>query len=676
MGSWRLDRLLEALTSQQFMMYLVWTGMAGLTIALLIMMRTQWGQSQPLRKCIFLSLLAHLLMGMYAATIGIATSAHGHPGESIMTVHAVETLVAGELDEEPVELDEDEANDAAQEPWDALASSVTAEPKPEQAVERPESEEHPVAQPEAAAAPAIPAEAPLAVEKPLAAPLATAPAAVDAVPIAAALTAKAAATAIEAPTAVKVDAPAPPAPQPDAPQAEIAAQSSPAPPAAAPPDPSDSAAGLLESAPLPPAHDALHTSDGSVAAPAALSGTSGPLEPIRLPTSRMAPQGAVAGASPAPAAPAETYQNRVAPDRAARAQRYGATPQSEAAAQAALRWLAAHQSADGRWDASRYGAGMERQVDGQHRGNAGADADTGVTGLALLAFLAAGNSHQSGDYRDVVDRGLRFLTSSQAADGSLGGQAMNYAFMYCHGMATLAITEAYGMTHDERLRPAVERAVGYTVAAQHPSSGGWRYRPWRERPSDRGDMSQFGWQLMVMRSAELSGVPIPGEAKQALARFLSLVSSGAHGGLASYRPSERATPTMTAEALACRQFMGMRREDAAGNEAADYLMQFTPGTGVRNLYYWYYGTLAMFQLQDNRWQRWNSELQRALIDAQIVAGVQAGSWEPDAQWGGYGGRVYATALGALCLEVYSRYLPLYAENTVATPPEATSPLQR
>ena len=78
-----------------------------------------------------------------------------------------------------------------------------------------------------------------------------------------------------------------------------------------------------------------------------------------------------------------------------------------------------------------------------------------------------------------------------------------------------------------------------------------------------------------------------------------------------------------------------------------------------NLYYWYYGTLGMYQLQGDHWQRWNSAMQTTLVQRQRLNGDVAGSWDPDCLWGGYGGRVYSTAMSALCLEVYYRYLPMY-----------------
>jgi hypothetical protein len=134
-----------------------------------------------------------------------------------------------------------------------------------------------------------------------------------------------------------------------------------------------------------------------------------------------------------------------------------------------------------------------------------------------------------------------------------------------------------------------------------------------------------------------------------------------HGGLASYRPHERSTRPMTAEALVARQFLGMTPEHPTAKEAGDYLLDGLPSDEQINLYYWYYGTLAMYQLQGEHWTRWNAALQKTLIHRQVTAGNLAGSWDPDCIWGGYGGRVYSTAMATLCLEVFYRYLPLYGE---------------
>jgi hypothetical protein len=331
----------------------------------------------------------------------------------------------------------------------------------------------------------------------------------------------------------------------------------------------------------------------------------------------------------------------------------GGSPETEAAVQAALRWLSSNQEPDGRWQAKRHEAGRDTMTDGRSRPNAGLEADAGMTGLALLSLLGAGHTHHRGSYQENVRRALEFLLAIQTPSGSLAGGADSYAAMYCHGMATFALGEAFGVTGDPRLEQPLRRAIGYTVAAQDPLGGGWRYRP-----RDPGDTSQLGWQLMALRSAELAGIPIPEPTRANTIRYLQSVAAGQHGGLASYRPRERVTRTMTAEAVFCWQLLGMTRQHPAGNEAGDFLLGDLPGQGPPNFYYWYYATLATFRLQGRHWERWNDALRTHLVATQQRTEPLAGSWDPDPVWGGYGGRIYSTSLATLSLEVYYRYLPL------------------
>jgi hypothetical protein len=358
----------------------------------------------------------------------------------------------------------------------------------------------------------------------------------------------------------------------------------------------------------------------------------------------------------------DLYAHRTQADRMPLLERYGGTPLTEDAVAESLDWLAANQEPDGRWDADQHGAGRESRVLGHDRRAAGAEADTAITGLALLALLGSGQTHFEGTYRQNVQKGLEYLLRMQGDDGNLSGRASLFARMYCHGIATLAISEAYAVTGDRRLKPYVSRAIGYTIGAQHPS-GGWRYQP-----GDQGDMSQFGWQLMALKSASLAGIPFPGGTRASALRFLGSVSSGTHSGRASYRRGEVATRAMTAEALACRFFLGSHRNNATVREAADFVTTELPGQGRPNLYYWYYATLAMFQVQGDSWHRWNEALQEALLSRQRTDGTLAGSWDPDTVWGNYGGRVYSTAMATLCLEVYYRYLPVYETTESAAQP--------
>ena len=260
----------------------------------------------------------------------------------------------------------------------------------------------------------------------------------------------------------------------------------------------------------------------------------------------------------------------------------------------------------------------------------GVQANTATTGLALLAFLAAGHTHQHGPYQPQVARGLEFLRDSQSpTTGSLAGNAGRYVAMYCHGIATLALSEAYIMTRDESLRPALERAVHYTVVTQHPTTGGWRYQP-----GDQGDTSQFGWQLMALVSARSAGIPIPERVWQGTDRWLQRVSLGDHGGLACYTPDRRVpSHSMTAEALACRFFLQADLGSAAVDEAANFISREGLGREPMNLYYFYYATLALYQVQDHRWLAWNRALTAKLVGTQRELGFPGGQLGPQHRMG-------------------------------------------
>ena len=357
----------------------------------------------------------------------------------------------------------------------------------------------------------------------------------------------------------------------------------------------------------------------------------------------------------------DPYAMRRSPKRVAEAVAHGGSQETERAVARGLAWLSRAQSSDGRWDASRHGAGVERTVQGHHRSGAGARSDHGVTGLALLALLGGGSTHRDGPHAAEVARGIDFLVRRQKADGSLAGDAEFFAALYCHGMATIALGEACAMSGDERLREPLARAIAHTLSKQSPSTGGWRYAA-----GDRGDTSQLGWQVMAIhaaRNAGLDGLDVPLERA---GRFLASVSSGAAGGLASYRPRERPSVAMTAEALFCRLLLGLDPAQPLAIEAVAFIDASALDASTFNAYACYYATLAMFHAGGPAWERWNARLQRVVLPLQRSDGDAEGSWDPDAVWGGHGGRVYSTALSVMMLEVYYRYLPMHRGRNGAT----------
>ncbi len=374
-----------------------------------------------------------------------------------------------------------------------------------------------------------------------------------------------------------------------------------------------------------------------------------------------------------------TYRLRTSPQRTKIAIDMGANEESEQAVEASLQWLAANQRPQGYWETIETILGREPEKlnfgelggtarDQQtERARSGFQSEAGLTALAVLAFLGKGYTHEDNTYSDNVDRALRWLVSQQDAQGFLGGKANRYARMYCHGMATIALGEAYGMTKDRALREPLARAVQYIVAAQYPD-GSWRYSDWRllESQHRKGDMSMFGWQLMALKSARTAGLDVPGTAFDKAVDFLIACGNDTKsrglsqsGGLAAYRLGEAPRPAMTAESLFCKQMLGIKRTNRASAEAVDYLLRNLPQRSKQDLYFWYYGTLAMYNHGGEPWRRWNDALRDNLVADQRTDGDYAGSWNPRFPWGDYGGRVFSTVVSTLCLEVYYRFLPLY-----------------
>ncbi|HZN59295.1 MAG TPA: hypothetical protein VFD71_14555 [Planctomycetota bacterium] len=377
------------------------------------------------------------------------------------------------------------------------------------------------------------------------------------------------------------------------------------------------------------------------------------------------------------------YQLRTASRREEAIRQGGGSEETERAVALGLRWLALHQSPDGRWDLRNFmkhlsdaaerdrwhpdwdGRGRNDSRGGTSRAENG---DMGATGLALLAFLGHGDTHlDAGPYQENVRRGFHFLLSHQLRDGDLrdGGN------LYMHALSSFAICEAYALTRDPALEAPARRAIGFTLRTQNPDRGGWRYEPYPQ--SEDVDTSVFGWMLMAIKSARIAGIEIDARAVARMERYLDSVRMTRGGGRYAYQPGlPRSSIAMTAQGFFCQQILAElkppRTEDErtrvrrAAGESVSLLLAQRPEAADQdgaNAYYWYYATLALFQEGGAPWERWNSQLKEVLLKLQLGEdqGSAAGSWDPIDRRAQLGGRVYSTAMGILCLEVYYRYAP-------------------
>jgi hypothetical protein len=326
---------------------------------------------------------------------------------------------------------------------------------------------------------------------------------------------------------------------------------------------------------------------------------------------------------------------------------------------AALRWLANHQEPDGRWDVVKYG---------------GKKADVACTGLALLAFLGAGHTEKVGKYKKNVKLAVAWLKKVQAADGKYYVNGETHGIGYHHSIAGLGMAEAAGMARVPDTVASAQRGINYSIDKHQKGEGssklGWRYQP----KQNTNDISVSGWFIMQLKSAKVAGLQVDPAGFDGAIKFLDSVeqkgggggggaSFGAGGHRYGYTSPQNVGVRRTAIGCLGRQFLGWKRDQLQGGVEWFVNQGGVPTWGANggsvDLYYWYYGTLCVFQQGGDVWKRWNESMKKALVDNQRRGGDEDGSWDPVGAYAGYWGRVGQTALGCLCLEVYYRYLPMY-----------------
>jgi hypothetical protein len=212
----------------------------------------------------------------------------------------------------------------------------------------------------------------------------------------------------------------------------------------------------------------------------------------------------------------------------------GGSAESEAAVARGLNWLAAHQRADG-------------SCNGYCRHPGTFPSTTGSTGLALMAFLGAGHTHQAGEHRAVVSKGLYYLCGRMVMTPE--GGDLQEGSMYAQGIASIALCEAYAMTKDPSLRSYAQSAIDFIASAQDIKGGGWRYTP-----GQPGDTTMLGWQLMALKSGQLAGLVVPSPTIALVEKFLDSVETDYGAGYGYLAPEKG--PTTTAIGLLCRMYTG------------------------------------------------------------------------------------------------------------------------
>ena len=333
----------------------------------------------------------------------------------------------------------------------------------------------------------------------------------------------------------------------------------------------------------------------------------------------------------------------------------------------ALRWLKHTQRPDGSW------AGPS---------------PTAMTGLAVLTYLAHGETPTSREFGGTVGRALDYLIASQREENGVtrfrGSDGNEYAFL----IATYALCEAYGMTRNPNAGEAARKGLARIIAGQSPT-GGWDYK--LNRASTRDDLSFGGWALQAVKAGKMADLHVDGldECVKRSVRYLKTRAfrKGGFGYCAGNAPSG-----LTATGCLALQLLGLAREKEV-RSALDFMRAWGPvwenHPGGRNAqYYSYYATQCKYQagMRENAapadktsWKKWNAEMKAAYPSAmtELPERIPDTEGRPCAMgyWqnhDAYNAPVMSTCLCALQLMVYYRYLPTSSLRATEIAPDVQS----
>jgi hypothetical protein len=368
-----------------------------------------------------------------------------------------------------------------------------------------------------------------------------------------------------------------------------------------------------------------------------------------------------------------------------------ATAKTQKAVRDGLLWLVRHQQPDGSWSAAKLHEICDKDgpCDASQKGvEFTAQYDEGLTGLALLAFLGFGADHTNKlkvvDNRgrtirlgECVKNGLLWLKKRQEAHKD--GRFSDDGHIYNESLATLAMCEAYGMTHNEKYwKEPAQKGINFLVAAQRLSPSGtglwgWRYEPraWIEGPEGKAafpdekewrarqhwaDISATTWVVMALKSAELAELTVPDDSMKGAMDFAKFVTVK-DGRVAYMDPMQVGRKiagegdefgfhpaTLDALGMCVRTFVEKNIDDPILEQSAKHLADDLPALPSRDkegkeskdpkekllgvdYYYWYYGTLALNQFDgpdspkrtNKYWKPWNRALTDVLLPLQTPA---------------------------------------------------------
>ena len=360
--------------------------------------------------------------------------------------------------------------------------------------------------------------------------------------------------------------------------------------------------------------------------------------------------------------------------------------QTEAAVLKALRWLKKTQRPDGGWGGGLYAPSN--------------------TGLAILAFLAHGETPGSKEFGQTVQKAIQYLINSLTTRRDRTGNTVP-SFQgvdpneYATLIATYALCEAYGMTRNPNTKEVAMKTLQRIVDNQSPT-GGWDYGI--NKSSTRDDMSFAGWALQALKAGKMAGLH-PKGLDECIKKAIKCLKTRNFNKVGFNYTAGGPATGLTATGCLAMQLLGYMNEKEV-KTALETMRPWTPsfdgapnGTklteGLPNAnpqYYCYYASQCKYQAgmcqgatpgNVKAWQEWNVAMKNLYPKTiktlpETIPGPdgkprQMGYWTyNDATCGGKNAPTMATCLAALQMMVYYRYLPTTQTKAAAVEREDKS----
>jgi hypothetical protein len=297
---------------------------------------------------------------------------------------------------------------------------------------------------------------------------------------------------------------------------------------------------------------------------------------------------------------------------------------TEAAIKLGLDYLKRTQGSDGRW---------------------GANDDTnwvGYSAFSMIAFMLNGHfPNKKQPYGECMTKALDALLKE--SEGQISGYMGTN--MYCHGLATVALSEAWGQTDkDDKIQEVLKAAVKVILSSQN-EAGGWRYNP---QPGG-ADVSVTAMQVVALASARQAGIFVPDDTINRAVRYVNMCHHSASGGF-TYMPGF-GVAGFARTAAASFSMMMLGKHDAREVKAGVKYLQNEAATAVKDTHHYmygmYYASLCMYQAGPQEFKWWYPQIRDIMLSRQQKEGA-------------FGGRsAYDTSIALIILSMPYGYVPAY-----------------